>query len=114
MSETGVCDGYTTILCEILNDCNSFTFLTKVNKNDNRKQHRDLTSYEFFNRRTVTVKVSKLGYKNSKALKLGRFTNDCMCPNHDSSGSYLHTDSADIKVLFLGIYENVCMTVSLS
>ena len=98
----------------MLHHCNSFTFLTKVKKNDNRKHYRDLISYEFFNRRTVTVKVSKLGYENSEALKLGRFTNDCMYPNHDSSGSYLHTDSAVFDVLFRRIYENVCMTVSLS
>ena len=62
----------------------------------------------------MTVKVSKLGYENSEALKLGRFTNDCMYPNHDSSGSYLYTDSDPFDILFLKIYENVCIIASLS
>ena len=62
---------------------------------------------------TVILKVSSLGYENSEALKLGRFTNDCMSPNHGSS-SYLHTDSPALDFLFLTICKNVCICNSFS
>ena len=89
-------------------------FLAKGNENDNRKQHRDLPSYQFFHQRTVTVKVSKIGDENREALKLGRFANYCMYPNHDSSGTYLHTDSVALDFLFLATCKKGCKTVSRS
>ena len=42
--------------------------MTKVNENDNRKQHHDLLSYQFFNQTTVTVEVSKIGYEILEGL----------------------------------------------